>query len=243
MNTKIYFALFYFLTIFQINSNLLAEEKYKELDRVVAIVEKEVITEVELKKSIEKVLKMSKEKDIAEAQYQELVKANVLDKLIHKSLIEQYAAQSGYTVDQKKVDKFIAQIAKKNELSIDKLKENIASEGIKFSEFLDNIRYELLLKQIKNKEISTKINISDFEIDSQLRKNAVQNPDIYNLSHILIKNSEAASLSEIEANNKKSIKVYEILLSNKNFEKVAQEYSDDSTAKSGGNIGWKNYYS
>ena len=239
MNKKIYLAFFYFITIFHTNPNFLADEKYKELDRVVAIVEKEVITEVELKKSIEKILKLSKEKDIREEQYLELVKANVLDKLIHKSLIEQYAAQSGYTVDQKKIDAFIEQIAKKNNMSIDKLKDNIAKEGIKFSDFLDNIRYELLLKQIKNKEISTKINISDFEIDSQLRKNAVLNPDIFNLSHILIKNSSDASVSEIETNHKKSIEVHKILLTKKSFEDVAKEYSDDSTAKLGGNIGWK----
>jgi len=200
MNKKIYLFLFYFLTLFQVNPNLLADTKYKELDRVVAIVEKEVITEVELENAVDRVLKLSKEKDVPEEQYQELVKANVLDKLIHKSLIEQYAAQSGYTVDQKKIDAFIEKIAKKNNMPVDKLKKNIANQGMKFSDFLDNIRYELLLKQIKNKEISTKINISDFEIDSQIRKNAVRNPDIFNLSHILIKNSSKASLSEIENN-------------------------------------------
>ena len=115
MSKKIYLVLFYFLTLFQANTNLLlADTKYKELDRVVAIVEKEVITELELKNAIDRVLKLSEGKDIPEEQYQELVKANVLDKLIHKSLIEQYAAQSGYTVDQKKIDAFIAKIAKNN---------------------------------------------------------------------------------------------------------------------------------
>ncbi len=215
MNKKIYLALFYFFTIFQVNPNLLADTKYKELDRVVAIVEKEVITEVELKNAIDRALKLSKEKDIPEERYQELVKANILDKLIQKSLIEQYAAQSGYTVEQKQIDAFLANVAKRNKISIDKLKENFISEGMKFSEFINNIRYELLLKQIKNKEISTKINISDFEIDSQLRKNAILNPDIFNLSHILIKNSSDASDSDIETNHKKSIEAYKVLLSKK----------------------------
>ena len=239
MNKKIYLVLFYFFTIFQVNPNLLADTKYKELDRVVAIVEKEVITEVELKNAIDRALKLSKEKDIPEERYQELVKANILDKLIQKSLIEQYAAQSGYTVEQKQIDAFLANVAKRNKISIDKLKENFINEGMKFSEFINNIRYELLLKQIKNKEISTKINISDFEIDSQLRKNAILNPDIFNLSHILIKNSSGASDSDIETNHKRSIEAYKVLLSKKNFKDVAKEYSDDSTAESGGNIGWK----
>ena len=239
MNKKIYLFLLYIFTIIQVSPNLLANEKYKELDRVVAIVEKEVITEVELKNAISQALKFSENKGKPEEQYQALVKAEVLDKLIHKSLIEQYALQSGFSVEQKKIDAFIVNVAKKNNMSIDELKKNIATDGLKFSRFVDNIRYELLLKKIKNKEISTQINISDFEIDSQLRKNAILNPDIFNLSHILIKNSGEASPTEIETNHKKSIEVYEMLLSKQSFEKVAQEYSDDSTAKSGGNIGWK----
>ena len=239
MNKKIYLFLLYIFTIIQVSPNLLANEKYKELDRVVAIVEKEVITEVELKNAISQALKFSENKGKPEEQYQALVKAEVLDKLIHKSLIEQYALQSGFSVEQKKIDAFIVNVAKKNNMSIDELKKNIATDGLKFSRFVDNIRYELLLKKIKNKEISTQINISDFEIDSQLRKNAILNPDIFNLSHILIKNSGEASPTEIETNHKKSIGVYELLLSKQSFEKVAQEYSDDSTAKSGGNIGWK----
>ena len=75
-----------------------------------------------------------------------------------------------------------------NLASSNELKNNIENDGLKFGRFIDNIRYELLLKKIKKKEISTKINISGFEIDSQLRKNAVLNPDIYNISHILIQN-------------------------------------------------------
>jgi len=119
------------------------------------------------------------------------------------------------------------------------LQKIIEGDGLKFNKFIDNIRYELLLKQIKNKEISSQINISNFEIDSQLRKNSVLNPDIYNISHILIQNLSGASESEIEANYQKSMEVYKILLTKKSFEEVAKTYSNDSTAKSGGNIGWK----
>ena len=239
MNKNIFSILICIFTTIQINPNLIANEKYEELDRVIAIVEKEVITEVELKKAIKAARNFTKNKGATEEQFEELLKANVLDKLIHKSLIKQYAAQSGYSVDQKKIDSFIANISKNNNLTIEELKKNIARDGLSYGDFIDNIRYELLLKQIKNKEISTKINISDFEVDSQLRKNAVLNPDIFNLSHILIKNTDGALPSEIEINYKKSMEVYEILLSKKSFEEVAKEYSDDSTAKSGGNIGWK----
>ncbi len=239
MNKNIYLVLIYIFTMIQTSANLLAYEKYEKLDRVVAIVEKEVITEVELRNAIKQALKFTENKGTPEEKYQALVKAEVLDNLIHKSLIEQYATQSGFSIEQKKIDAFIINIAKKNNMSVDEFKKNIKKDGIEFSSFIDNIRYELLLKKIKNKEISIKINISDFEIDSQLRKNAILNPDVFNLSHILIKNSGEASPSEIETNRKKSIEVYEILLSKKSFEEVAQQYSDDLTANSGGNIGWK----
>ena len=239
MNKNICLTLFYFITIFQVSQNLLSDEKYRELDRVVAIVEKGVITEVELQEAIKSALAFSKKESTPEGEYEDLVRADVLDKLIYKSLIEQYAAQSGYNVDQKKIDAFLKNISEKNNTTIEGLQKIIEGDGLKFNKFIDNIRYELLLKQIKNKEISSQINISNFEIDSQLRKNSVLNPDIYNVSHILIQNLSGASESEIEANYQKSMEVYKILLTKKSFEEVAKKYSNDLTAKSGGNIGWK----
>ena len=237
MKKKIYFTLFYFFLLFQVSQNLLLAAQYKELDKVVAIVEKEVITEVELQNSIKQVKASKKENN--DVQYEELIRASVLDQLIQKSLIEQYAEESGIDIDQKKIDAFISNIAKKNKLTIKELKNTIEKDGLKFERFVNNIRYELLLKQIKNKEISSKINVSDFEIDSQLRKNEVLNPDVYNISHILIKNASDASPVQIEKNYEKSMEVYKILLLKNSFEEVAKKYSNDTTAKSGGNIGWK----
>ena len=238
MKKKIYLALFYFYVVFQVNQNLLSAAQYQELDRVVAIVEKEVITEVELENSIKQVIKHSKEEG-TKGQYEDLVRVNVLNQLIQRSLIEQYAAQYGMTIEQKKIDAFIENLAKKNKMTIEELKNNIENDGLKFGRFIDNIRYQLLLKKIKKKEISSKINISGFEIDSQLRKNAVLNPDVYNISHILIQNPSDATPTQTEANYAKSMEVYKILLSKKSFEEVAKQYSNDSTAESGGNIGWK----
>ena len=238
MKKKIYLALFYFYVIFQVSQNLLSAAEYQELDRVVAIVEKEVITEVELQNSIKQVIKNSKEEG-TKGQYEDLVRVNVLNQLIQRSLIEQYAVQYGMTIEQKKIDAFIENLAKKNKMTIEELKNNIENDGLKFGRFIDNIRYELLLKKIKKKEISTKINISGFEIDSQLRKNAVLNPNVYNISHILIQNPSDATPTQTEANYAKSMEVYKLLLSKKSFEEVAKQYSNDSTAESGGNIGWK----
>ncbi len=239
MKKKIYSILFYLFVTFLVNQNLLSNEKYQELDRVVAIVEKEVITEIELKIAIEQVLNSQSNKGGSGTQYSELVRSNVLDQLIQKSLIEQYAAQYGIQIEQKKVDAFLSNIAKKNNFSLEELQKTIEKDGIKFGRFIDNIRYELILKEIKTKEISTKINVSDFEIESQLRKNAVLNPDIFNLSHILIQNPSNASDDDIDRNYKKSMEVYNFLLSQKSFEELAKKYSDDASAKTGGNIGWK----
>jgi peptidyl-prolyl cis-trans isomerase SurA len=239
MNKNICLTFFYFITIFHVNQNLLSNEKYRALDRVVAIVEKEVITEIELQEAIKTTLNYSKKENIPEEQYESLVRSEVLDNLIQKSLIEQYGAQSGYTIDQKKIDAYLKNIAEKNSTTVEGLKKIIEKDGLKFSRFIDNIRYELLLKQIKNKEIGSAINISEFEVESQLRKIAVLNPDIFNISHILIQNPSSASADELEANYEKSMEVYKILLTKKNFEDVAKAYSDDPTAKSGGNIGWK----
>jgi len=238
MKKKIYLIILLLITIIQVNQNLLLAKNYIELDRVVAIVEKEVITEVELQNSIKQVLAQSK-KDDGTDQYKDLLRAEVLDDLIQKSLIEQYARQSGITIEQKKIDAFIENISKKNNMTVEELKNNIEGSGVKFGKFIDNIRYELILKQIKRKEISSKINVSEFEIQAQLNKNAVLNPDIYNISHILIKTFSEATPDEIEKKYKKSIEVHKIILSGEKFEEVAMKYSNDTNAKSGGKIGWR----
>jgi peptidyl-prolyl cis-trans isomerase SurA len=238
MKKKIYLTLISFLMMLQVSQNLHSAENYIELDRVVAIVEKEVITEVELQNSINQVLASSKSQD-SENQYKDLLRAEVLNELIQRSLVQQYANQSGIKIEQKKIDAFIGNVAKKNKMTVKELKNNIESGGVKFGKFINNIRYELTLKQIKNKEISSKINVSEFEIKAQLKKNQILNPDVYNLSHILIQNSSEASPDEIKENENKSIEVYKILLSNKKFEEVAKKYSNDPNAKSGGNMGWK----
>ena len=147
MKKKIYFTLFYFFTLFQVSQNLFSVEEYQALDKVVAIVEKEVITEVELRNSINQV--MASKKENSDEQYTDLVRASVLNELIQKSLIEQYANESGITIEQKKIDAFLTNIAKKNKLTIEELRNTIEKDGIKFGRFIDNIRYELLLKQIK----------------------------------------------------------------------------------------------
>jgi len=238
MKKKIYLIILLLITIIQVNQNLLLAKNYIELDRVVAIVEKEVITEVELQNSIKQVLAQSK-KDDGTDQYKDLLRAEVLDDLIQKSLIEQYARQSGITIEQKKIDAFIENISKKNNMTVEELKNNIEGSGVKFGKFIDNIRYELILKQIKRKEISSKINVSEFEIQAQLNKNAVLNPDIYNISHILIKTFSEATPDEIEKKYKKIIEVHKIILSGEKFEEVAMKYSNDTNAKSGGKIGWR----
>ena len=96
----------------QVSQNLHSAENYIELDRVVAIVEKEVITEVELQNSINQVLASSKSQD-SENQYKDLLRAEVLNELIQRSLVQQYANQSGIKIEQKKIDAFIGNVAKK----------------------------------------------------------------------------------------------------------------------------------
>ena len=153
MTKKIYLALFFSLIILQVNQNLLSAKNYIELDRVVAIVEKEVITEVELQNSINQALASSNKENGAD-QYKELLRANVLNNLIQQSIVMQYAEQSGIKIEQKKIDAFINNVAKKNKMTLEELSNNIERSGIKFAKFIENIRYELILKKIKNKEIS-----------------------------------------------------------------------------------------
>ena len=112
-------------------------------------------------------LKLQKAK--RQAPSQNVLIKEVLERLIEKKLIIQYAEMVGIKVESQYLDSVIANIAKKNNITVDELRLEINASGLAFNEFKEGISYELLLNQVKDREIASRINISDFEIENTLK--------------------------------------------------------------------------
>ena len=212
--------------------NLKASDDYESIDRVIAIVEKSVVTKKELDRAMTVILlKLKKEK--RKAPSRNILEKEVLNKLIEKKLITQYAELIGIKVESQYLESVIVNIAETNNLTIDELRKNIKEEGVDFNKFKEGISYELLLNQVKEREITSKINVSDFEIENILKKRVSKAPPEFRISHILLKKEQGYKVGGEKLN-----KILNQLKTDK-FSNVAINKSYGPMASSGGALGWK----
>jgi len=215
---------FYILQNFLLATGVYSKQKYIEVDTIVAIVEKDSISKSQLVESIEKKIKYLNENKIEVPKENILIK-NTLNDLIRLSLITQFSEQTGINVSSEQLQNVIENIAKNNKLTVEELKNQIEAGGENFFEFKEKIRKEILIKKLKERQITSKLNVSNYEIDNYLSLQEKFTPDSYNIYHILIKDSE--ELSQVTESLKTS-----------SFKDVATKYSSGPRAKSGGDFGW-----
>ena len=208
---------------------------YQELDRIVAIVNKNVITLSDLTEGVDKALLFFKQNSI-EPPDDDVIEKKVLDELIEQKLIEGYADEWNIKASQEDIDSLINNILSANQITLEELKSNLKLQDSSFDKLVKNLSYEIILKKVKNREISSKLNISEYEIKKHKEKMAKIRPDIYDLSHILIKFS-----SEPTAEEKKEKRILGEEIFNKlkteDFAKIAYQFSDSPDANEGGALG------
>ena len=210
-----------------------ANSDYEELDSIIAIVENDVITKKELKKALSELKKNPPNKN--KIVNQTKLKKLTLDQLIEKKIIAQYAQAQRITVESAVIENALKNIASNNKISVEDLKKNAYKEG-SLERLYSEIRFQLILRAIKERAIFSQIRISDYEIEKFLDKEKVNNPDQYKISHILIKFTNETQREAAE----KIIKEVQILLKEEAFNKVARKYSNGPFAKNGGEMGWLN---
>ena len=241
MITKVIFicALTILQNIFLINP-LSAAQKYVEVDKIVAIVETQTITNSELNKKKEKIRKALSQQEGDMPSDKKITKLS-LDQLIVEKLVFEYSLMQGISVSEEQLNNVMNGIAKSNNISIEELIKEIEMDGTRYSDFREDIRIQLLFDQVKKRIIGANLKISKFEIDNFIELQKERTPTKYNYSHIFIeyiKNNDVDVDVDVE---KTKIKLTEVVnkLKERNFDDVAVNYSDGPMAKKGGLIGSK----
>lgn len=241
MITKVIFicALTILQNIFLINP-LSAAQKYVEVDKIVAIVETQTITNSELNKKKEKIRKALSQQEGDMPSDKKITKLS-LDQLIVEKLVFEYSLMQGISVSEEQLNNVMNGIAKSNNISIEELIKEIEMDGTRYSDFREDIRIQLLFDQVKKRIIGANLKISKFEIDNFIELQKERTPTKYNYSHIFIeyiKNNDVDVDVDVE---KTKIKLTEVVnkLKERNFDDVAINYSDGPMAKKGGLIGSK----
>ena len=243
MITKVIFicALTILQNIFLINS-LSAAQKYVEVDKIVAIVETQTITNSELNKKKEKIRKALSQQEGDMPSDKKITKLS-LDQLIVEKLVFEYSLMQGISVSEEQLNNVMNGIAKSNNISIEELIKEIEMDGTRYSDFREDIRIQLLFDQVKKRIIGANLKISKFEIDNFIELQKERTPTKYNYSHIFIeyiKNNDVDVDVDVDV-EKTKIKLTEVVnkLKERNFDDVAINYSDGPMAKKGGLIGSK----
>jgi len=208
---------------------------YQELDRIVAIVNKDVITFNDVSEGIDKALLFFQQNSIDPPE-KTIIEKKVLDELIEQKIIESYAENWNIKASQEDIDSLIQNILTANKISLDELKLNLKQQHSSYDKLVKSLKYEIILKKIKNREISSKLNISDYEVKKHKEKMSKIKPDIFDLSHILIKFSTEPTADEKRKKRKLGEEIFN-KLKTEDFGKIAYEFSDSPDANAGGALG------
>ena len=167
-------------------------------DFIVAVVNQELVTAIEIEQRLARV------RDNAARAGQRLPPESVLRKQILDGLIDEraqmaYARENGPRIDDAELDRAVANVAAQNKVTMAQMREQLAREGIDFARFRKNVREQMLVEKVRDREVQSRIRITDADIDALLAKQRADNAAApsYNLSQILIPVPENASEAEV----------------------------------------------
>jgi peptidyl-prolyl cis-trans isomerase SurA len=219
--------------------NVQAEEVVK-LDRIVAIVDQTVVTEQELESRITTVTAQLK-KQGTELPAESILRKQILERLITDTLQIQYAAQTGLKVDDNQLDKTIERIAEQNQMTLTEFSEALAKDGVSMRKFRSDIRNEITIARLREREVDGRVNVTESEIDNFLTSQAAntENQDEFEISHILIRTPEEGATEDVQKAKAKVDVAVKELNTGKSFAEVSASFSDAPNALEGGKLGWK----
>ena len=210
------------------------------IDRVIAVVNDEAITQYELDDARSIVLQQLKQQNVQQPATDVLDK-QVLERLIIERALLQHAKDSGIKVDDTQVERAIQRIAEDNKLTLDGLRQVLSRDGVTYVKYREDVRREIIVQRLREREVDARITVSDAEVENYLATIKAQfgGEAEYRLAHILVVVPEQASAEQIEAKRRRAAEALKNISDGADFGQVAAGFSDASDALSGGNLGWR----
>ena len=211
-------------------------------DSILVVVNNEVITRYEFLERLKTVETRLKSQGGQMPPVQQLQR-QLLERMIVERAQLQQAKESGIKVDDASLDRAVARIADQNKLSMQEFRKRLEQDGMVYSQFRNEIRNEMILQRLREREVDNKIQVSDAEIDAYLGAQesspAAAAPQEYNIGQILIRVPENASSQQLAESKRRAEEVVVQLNAGGDFAKLAAAYSDGTDGLTGGELGWR----
>jgi peptidyl-prolyl cis-trans isomerase SurA len=210
------------------------------VDRIVAVVNEEVITQRELNERMTFIARQL-EKQGTPLPARDVLARQVLDRMISELSLAQLAKENGVKVDDTQLERAIAGIARDNKLDMAGMRAALEKDGVNYNKFRDDIRSEMVQSRLREREVESTINVAESEVDNVLvaEKSRASTAQEYQLQHILVTVPDKADAAQITARKKRAEEAAAQVARGDDFSKVAASFSDAPDGLQGGNLGWR----
>ena len=210
------------------------------VDRIVAVVGREVVTASELAERRELAVRQLQRQGTPLPE-RSILDRQILERLILDKAQLQLARENGIRVEEIQLDRALERIAENNNMTLSAFRQALEKDGVPFEKFRDEVRQQIQMQRLREREVDDRIDVSDSEIDQFLAdsKSSDGSRSEYNLAHVLVRLPEQASPEQIDQARQKAEKARAESVSGTDFAKIAASYSDAPDALQGGNMGWR----
>ena len=214
----------------------------QQADFIVVVVNSEPITNNEVRAKLARTEALLKQQGTPLPPRSELLPP-LIERMISDKAQLQAAQASGLKIDNNALESAIQSVARQNQVTVDELRQRLKADGIDFEKFRSEIHDELLISRLRQREVDSRINVSEQEIDEYLRNQGGQPgtagtaPAALNLAEILVAVPENATPAQLAALQAKAQQVLERARAGVNFAVLANDFSASASRSNGGQMG------
>ncbi len=209
------------------------------VDRIVAVVNKEVVTASELSEAVASAERHLRRRG-TQLPARELLEKQMLERLVLDKAQLQLARETGIRVDEVQLDRAVQRVAEQNRMTLAEFRTALERDGVPFAAYREDLREQIILSRLREREVSDRIQVSDGEIDLYLAdsKSPAERVE-FNLAHVLVRIPEQASPDRVDAARGRAEKAMVEARGGGDFGRIAASYSDAPDALQGGVLGWR----
>jgi peptidyl-prolyl cis-trans isomerase SurA len=209
-------------------------------DFIVAVVNQELVTAVEIEQRLARIraeAARAGQKLPPDAQ----LRQQVLDALIDERVILSYARDTGARVDEAELDRAVASVAAQNQITPAQLRDRLRQDGIDMQRFRANLRDQIMIERVRERELQQRIKVSDADIDAFIEKQRREmgGQSEYNIAQILVPVPDGAPAAEVDQLRAQAEQALQRVLGGEDFAAVARQVSKDDNRERGGEIGMR----